>query len=1759
MRRIRKVLSSSALAITTLGLVSSQAMAAHAVIPHVASPSVTLDAAVGVGNGGIVTVTSANLTGSYNYIYVKLKCSGTHSAITECYNSQIGGTLAADMLQWSQWTSDGSTFSATYSIYSYDTGMSRSIYFPGLVNGVSYSATVKLNSGSESSALTFTAGDGAPTNVTITPTAPADSEGQYGCYFYCYASANGVASGSQVQVSWTPGTNTSFSYLTYGYDATQGKYVSTSKTYTATGYAVAVVPKYLYQGGTKQNAMWSSDTSWLFQASTMTASQLASNGWYGGALQVEPDGCTTLDSGGSYYGPSLENSLSAFSGAWYVDGISTSSVTLNGCHFARDESYIAIVTPVYAPQSLIDEYSTITTNVPFQWDTANKVLPLSGLIAYGRFSNQTNTISSPMLPSASSPEYLADGSAGNLDPELGSVSNVSAEPASTTDHNQRGTLVVSWTPPTKDLYFNDLTYDVSVASTRGGYLPRPPRVTTREATTPTKYVVTAIRQDASSWFGWLGWNGLSTKLNDKFVSCTAIAPATSCTLSGLATWTKYYVTVQAESDKSAGWSNYTIVDGGSVTGSTIWPQAPSKPLNITASNPTPTSTTLAWDPPTSIGGPNGVTISGYTAAMVPQFTTVKTLTTYDPPTNNRPYYMQKSLFGLGVSNSTAYMLDAMPGQNGYVGFLGYDCGTNPDTNLMDSGNGESCYNVFDKKGILYQYQLIREIKAANVANKLYDASAYKLASINFVHSEKWGYVISASISSVQSGSQRTLILYVPFVSSTATWSPSTLTKNQNLGWPTSQTAPSTQVPGGFDFSKIMTVSNTSSAAGTYGSISSSTNEVTDARMTAADKVLVMFVSTSDVATPQSVVYPYTLDVNSGTASKGANPVLTLGCYSAPNSLCTDWSTLQSLQSNSAPYPVTSFSVNEENGAIYFSTPWSTGGGNNLSYLTQDWYRTTVKSDGTYNTPVAITVDGSSAFGCYYICGGGLSIDYSQYNMISVDSNGNVSLPGRGGTTLYTETSAGLTSIAGTTLPLQSYDWWYKPGWIGGYYGGIWSVTRLPNGTVFAQGQRWTGDPKDQASWYNWSTTLQVMLDTNSHTCTTTGARTCTMQGTVQGAAYAITVYATNKEAAPSTITKDGPAGDFTNVIAGLPNSPRYASATITGSGPTYGATVTFQASLAAGATVDTSVTKYTCTLLSISGNQVGSPIDVTPPAGLTPTTNMTCNLTGLSNNTSYIVMITASNADGESYPASAPPLVVATPPAPQGVKYDTTVSPANLSWSNPGTGTTKVTFYTTQPTATPGNGTNGTAASGVSCTVSGSQCTPTGLQPNTTYYALVCTTNSLTPTANATTGAVTATASGSTTYSNCTVVSFTTSGTFAPDAPTNVSASLSGTDATVTWDAPGSDGGAAITDYTVQYSSNGGVTWQTATCTGTSTSCTVTGLNPGDSYIFKVAATNSVGTGSYSSNSSSLLVPSGPSSPDAPTNVSATAGDGQVTVTWTAPTNDGGSAITGYSVQYSSDGGSTWQTASCSGTATSCTITGLTNGTGYIFKVAATNSLGTGSYSSNSSTATPQLVLSEPGAPTLGTVTSTDTSITANWTAPGSNGGSTITGYTVTVTDPSGNVVGTCTSTGTSCTVSPLTPGIVYTVSLTATNAQGTSTAATKTMATKAAAGAKAKRFYIRRYHKGQMGVRGKQIKDIRKAVAAIVKSGATTIRITGWTNTGAKKIRSKTRAINVTKVVTKELARQKATYIQVTTVGAGGTKQYGGTVLNRVVVIRGK
>lgn len=184
-----------------------------------------------------------------------------------------------------------------------------------------------------------------------------------------------------------------------------------------------------------------------------------------------------------------------------------------------------------------------------------------------------------------------------------------------------------------------------------------------------------------------------------------------------------------------------------------------------------------------------------------------------------------------------------------------------------------------------------------------------------------------------------------------------------------------------------------------------------------------------------------------------------------------------------------------------------------------------------------------------------------------------------------------------------------------------------------------------------------------------------------------------------------------------------------------------------------------------------------------------------------------------------------------------------------------------------------------------------------------------------------------------------------PGAPTGVSAAAGNASATVSWTAPASNGGASITSYTVTASPGG----STATAGGSATNAVVTGLTNGVTYTFTVHATNSYGNGPESIPSGQVK-PGSLTAPAAPTGVSATAGNAQATVAWSAPASNGGSAITSYTVT-SSPGGITAVTPD--GSTTAATVTGLTNGTAYTFTVHATNSVGNGPESAPSNPVTP--------------------------------------------------------------------------------------------------------------------------------------------------------------------------------------------------------------
>jgi uncharacterized protein (TIGR02145 family) len=411
----------------------------------------------------------------------------------------------------------------------------------------------------------------------------------------------------------------------------------------------------------------------------------------------------------------------------------------------------------------------------------------------------------------------------------------------------------------------------------------------------------------------------------------------------------------------------------------------------------------------------------------------------------------------------------------------------------------------------------------------------------------------------------------------------------------------------------------------------------------------------------------------------------------------------------------------------------------------------------------------------------------------------------------------------------------------------------------------------------------------------------------------------------------------------------------------------------------------------------GSPISgytvTSSPGGFTATgASSPLTATGLTNGTSYTFTVIATNAVGNSVASAASAAVTpaTVPNAPTSIVATAGNAQASVAFTAPSfNGGSTITGYTV--TSSPG---------GFTATGASSPLTVTGLSNGTSYTFTVIATNAV----------------GNSVVS---VASTAVTPAIVPNAPTNIVATAGNAQASVAFTAPAFNGGSTITGYTVT-SSPGGFT-----ATGSSSPLTVTGLSNGTSYTFTVIATNAVGN-SVVSAASAAVTPA--TVPDAPISPVATAGNAQASIAFTAPSFNGGSTITGYTVT-STPGGFT-----ATGASSPLTVTGLSNGTSYTFNVIATNAVGNSVASVASTAVTPATV---PNAPTSIVATAGNIQVSVAFTAPASNGGSTITGYTVTST-PGGF---TATGSSSPLTVTGLSNGTSYTFTVIATNALGNSLA----------------------------------------------------------------------------------------------------------------------
>ena len=245
-----------------------------------------------------------------------------------------------------------------------------------------------------------------------------------------------------------------------------------------------------------------------------------------------------------------------------------------------------------------------------------------------------------------------------------------------------------------------------------------------------------------------------------------------------------------------------------------------------------------------------------------------------------------------------------------------------------------------------------------------------------------------------------------------------------------------------------------------------------------------------------------------------------------------------------------------------------------------------------------------------------------------------------------------------------------------------------------------------------------------------------------------------------------------------------------------------------------------------------------------------------------------------------------------------------------------------------------------------------------------------------------------------------------PPQPVNLRATPDDGKVTLTWEAPGSNDEFGIERYEYRWcrvddsGDSGSCDGDWDTAAPNSIAIAVTELTNGQPYTFEVRAVNEQGEGMAATATATPSV-----RPSVPRHVNATPGDGQVTLTWAAPSYDGGSDITGYRYRYrigdSGDSGDCkdWTDV---GLALTETVTSLTNGTEYYgFQVCAVNARGAGPVKTVMETPS-----RKPSQPDNLNATPGNGQVILTWIVPSSDGGSPITYYEYRV-DGSGSWIGT--------------------------------------------------------------------------------------------------------------------------------------------------------
>ncbi|MFS1512082.1 glycoside hydrolase family 6 protein [Chengkuizengella sp. SCS-71B] len=277
-----------------------------------------------------------------------------------------------------------------------------------------------------------------------------------------------------------------------------------------------------------------------------------------------------------------------------------------------------------------------------------------------------------------------------------------------------------------------------------------------------------------------------------------------------------------------------------------------------------------------------------------------------------------------------------------------------------------------------------------------------------------------------------------------------------------------------------------------------------------------------------------------------------------------------------------------------------------------------------------------------------------------------------------------------------------------------------------------------------------------------------------------------------------------------------------------------------------------------------------------------------------------------------------------------------------------------------------------------------------------------------------------------------------PAAPSGLTASAGDGQVDLSWSSvSGAD------SYNVKRSTSAGGTYTTVATGVTSTNYTNAGLTNGTTYYYVVSAQNTAGE-SANSTEASATPQSSVTIPGSPTGLTASAGDGQVDLSWSSV-----SGADSYNVKRSTSAGGTYTTVATGVTSTNYTNAGLTNGTTYYYVVSAQNTAGESANSTEAS-ATPQSSVTIPGSPTGLTASAGDGQVDLSWSSV-----SGADSYNVKRSTSAGGTYTTVATgvTSTNYTNAGLTNGTTYYYVVSAQNTAGESANSTEASATPSGGG----------------------------------------------------------------------------------------------------------